>query len=414
MAQQHCQEIIARVPERLWSQFIKIAADQRAASYTETWRENAHQFFQQLLKQAGDSMINELATSMQLFEPNAPEFFDTLVGIDSRVARSWDHHKRSQIRARLRQTSAVKMRSDEIHSWAILCAQDGFEPEDLELLQDKFTILARFLGREEELLQNRRIPIIQLIEQLIQADITSSTTASGCKYLFPTVLFEQDESDEFAQTTTSIVDEIIRRFLRYDKHRELAEDVRKWATPLIVQFLKATQLFWLECSEDNPDDVALPFAAREELENRNPLAIPPEFQNTIGLILKGTLLSEWLSEESYSGEIFRTQLTDSDFNAHDLDRASFEESTTEIDDFWQLRLGVRISPQQDQLLRVLDSEDGKRIEEIADSIETPLEEIQSNIHYLTLQGMLIQEGERYMLREDLKSLLQAESEVSDT
>lgn len=406
MAQQHCREMIERVPSRLWPQFIKLAAENRAASHTETWRENAHQFFQQLLKQVDDSMVEELTISMQLFEADAPDFFATLVGIDNRVVQFWDHHKRSQIRARLRQTSVVKMRTDEIHSWAIICAQDGLDQEDIVLIQDKFITLARFLAQEEELLQRQKIPIIQIIEQLIQDDTTSSTTASGCKYLFSTVLFKQGESDEFSQRITSIIDEIIRRFLRDNKHRELVENIRKWSTPLLAQFLKSSQLFWLECSEDNPEDVVVPFVAREELENRNPLAVPQEFQHVIGLILNKELLPEWLSEQSSAGGIFLAQLTDYDFNAHGLDRSSFEDASTEPNDFWWSRLGVLISSQQDQLLKVVGmNEDGTQIAEVANILNVLPEDIESDINYLILQGMLVQQNERYKLREDLQALI---------
>lgn len=412
----HCREIIERVPRRLWPQFVKIAAEERGGSHTEIWREKAHQFFQELLKHASDSMVTELTSSMQLFERESPEFFATLVGIDSRVARTWDHHKRSQIRTRLRQTSAVRLRPDEIHAWAILCAQDGFEEEDLTLIQGKFPVIARYLAHEKELLLKQKLPLVQLIDDLLRDDSTSTVTAGGCQHLFPTSLFEDSNSEEFKHVIASIVSEIIGRFLRDDKHRSLIEDVRKWCTPLIVQFLSSAEMFWLECSEDNPDDVVLPFFAREELQKRHPLAIPASFNDTVGLILKGELLPDWRVENSSPGEVFFNQLTDSDFSEHGLDRTAFRKfrDRVELDEFWLTRLGVKISPQQDSLLKALVDKDGMSVEDLANTLDTPLAEIEADIRYLSLQGMLLQQDEKHLLREDLRALLLPSSEESDS
>lgn len=409
----HCREIVDRVPRRLWPQFVKIAAEERSKSHTETWRKNAYTFFRHLVKLADDQMVEELAMAMQAFEPSSPEFFAVLVGIDRRVVSFWDHHKRSQTRYHLRQSSAVRLRPEEVHAWAVICEQDGLDDDDLDLLRDKFVALARFLP-EEELIIKQRPRIVQLIEVLLRDDSVSSSVAGGCRHLFPTTLFDRDESEGWSQTITSIVDEIIRRFVRDDKHRKLVETVQEWNSMLIIQLLESAQLFWSECSEDNPEDVVLLFEARNELEKRNPLSVPSAFLDTIGLILDGSLFPEWRTEQSIVGANFFAQLSESDFGALDIDPASFDwfPADSETNEFWGAKLGARITERQDQLLGLLAG-NGKTVQELSSLAKIPQEDVTQDIKYLLLQGMIAQEDDRFMAREDLKSVISASRETLD-
>lgn len=407
MISTHCREIIERVPPRLWPLFFKTAADKRGDTHTETWRNNAYTFFGQVFAYADDSLINDLALSVQSFESKSLEFFAVLGGIDKRVSHLLGHHKRTQIRARLRQSSAMKLRSDEVHAWATICAEDGFESDDLDLLRDKFAPLARFLLAEEHLLEKRQLEIIDVIEKLIRNDETSRMAAMGCKNLFPTKLFDHINTDQMHLLVTNILNEVIVRFLDEPKHRELMDEVKKWNSSLLVKLLESAPRFLVECSEDNPEDVVFLFYAKQELENRYYYAIPTSFADTIRSVLKGSLMPEWNSDESTVGRIFRSQLNAEELSERIITTKPQEqiEIPQETDEFWYSRLGVKVSPRQEQLLSLFTKYGGMSAVDIVEITDSALDEVSQDIQYLELQALIVRQDEKYTLREDLHSLL---------
>lgn len=403
----HCREITERVPRRLWPQFVKIAAEERGTSHTDIWRTNAYKFFEDLLTLSEGHLTDELAVSMQAFESKSPSFFAVLVGINGRVAQFWGHQKRSQIRNHLRNSSVTKVRADEVHAWATICAEDGFEDDDLSLLHSKFVVLSRFLATEEYLFEKRRKEILDAIESLIRDDNTSSTAAIGFRHLFPTSLFSHVNTVEMNLSVNNIVNEVIVRFVHDSKHHELIDRVKEWNSTLLIKLLESASRFLVECSEDNADDVALLFDARKELENRNPLAVPASFADTIKSILNGSLMSEWNSDESIVGQTFRSLLTPDELSERVITSKHPDqyEVLPEIDDFWYSRLGVRISPRQDQLLRLCSEDGGMSPTSLAHITGFTLEDINQDAAYLELQALLVRADDKYSLREDLHSFV---------
>lgn len=405
IAADHCREILERVPQRLWVQFVKIAADERGVSTTDTWQKNAHAFFSELIKAADDSTISAVANAFMAFESKSSSFFDQLAGIDRRVAEHMGKQKRSQVRDRLRQSNVVAIRTDgTVHAWATLCAIDGLEDEDLELLRARFQYLAKSLAEEAQLFTAQRQPIIRVVGELLTDDTTSSDAARGCLHLFPTSLFDYDEEDERSRHAVQvIVEELIRRFVRDERHYALLENVKLWHSKLIIQLLERSSLYWTECSEDRPDHVGLLFDARDELVNRNPMTIPSAFSAAIRDILLGKLRPEWLVEESEAGQVFYSRLTESDYNEAGVVLVRDEDIWG--DDYWRSQLGVDISSTQVMILELSAAREGVTAEQVAGNLIISTDEAKQDIEYLVLQALLIFKDGRYFLREDLRPLI---------
>lgn len=415
----YCQELIQRVPKRLCPQFIKIAAQERGRSHTDVWRANAHIFFGHLLQFADDSLIPELTGSVQMFEAVAPDFFATLVGLEPRTARAFGQQKRLQIRRRLRNSTASAMRPDEIHAWAVICAEDGFEAADRDLLHEKFPAMARHIKIENDFLSKRRKDIVELISVLLQSDSTSTMAAGGCIHLFPTNTFDQIESSSEEETEawkdaiSSIITQVISRFIRDDKHRALISKVRTWNSTLLMELLRSATTFWRECSEDFPEDVNILFDARDELRNRYSAVVPPTFYVTLRHIWEGRLLPEWHTEESEAGGIFRSRVSEADLDEAMASTQEVIDSTGVSDISWEDRLGVNVSPFQDHILRLIGSNGPVTNDRVAELLGVSVDDAQPGLDYLTIQGLLLRKDELFILRDDIKDMIAANPEASD-
>lgn len=302
-AREHCLMIIEKVPRRLWPQFPRMAAAERPTSPSEVWRTNAICFFRVLLNEADDGLAQQIASSMQGFEAGAPDFFATLVGLDGRVSKFWDEQKRAQARSRLSAAAVGRIAGDEVRAWAKICAVDGFDERDLELLRQRIGPLSRHLTSEEEFFRQRGDELRVLLRQMVGDDSTSSQAALACRSLFPTSLFGDQDA-----TTQQILCLAIERFVRDDKYRGLLESAAQWTDSLLVTFLQVSGRFVLECGEDNPDDIMVLLNTARELARRAPIRIPPEFAQTVNSVLRGDIQAEWGDEDSVVGATFRAQL----------------------------------------------------------------------------------------------------------
>lgn len=302
--QEHCRMIIHKVPERLWSQFARVAAEKRPAGQSEAWLRNAATFFRELLSCAADPTAKQVASALQGFEAGSPDFFAALVGMDNRVSLFWDEQKRAQARARLISVSGTRVTPDIVHSWAVIAVVDGFQEADRDLIRQKFGYIAKHLVGEKRLLMDRRGDLLALLQSMLLDDATSVQASIALGYLVGTDLF-----GEPSEPMQVIVETLIERFVRDERYRRLLQQISQWATPLINTFLEQAELFLLECSDENPDDVIMLFDAAREVCRRMPTQVPDAFSVLINRVLRKEMLPEWASTSSTVGRVFHTQLS---------------------------------------------------------------------------------------------------------
>lgn len=300
---EHCRAIAQKVPERSWPQFASIAAQLRPGPHSEIWERNALSFFRVLLSLSDDSTARQIAAGFQGFEANSPDFFSILVGIDNRVEKFWDLQKRAQARARLTAASAVRITPEHVHSWAVICAADGLEEADKDLLRQKWGGISRHLAKEKEFLQKRRTDLMKLLQEMLLEDATSSQALYAIGSLASSRL-----CDEQSESMRIIVKTIIERFTGDQAYRKLIEKVVDWTGAMLITLLEESELFLQECSNDNPDDSLYLLDAARELAHRSPSEIPQGFEDVVNRLLKKEILAEWAEEESEVGTVFRRQL----------------------------------------------------------------------------------------------------------
>lgn len=300
--QEHCRAIIHKVPERLWSQFARAAAEKRPSGQSEVWLRNATTFFRELLLCAGDQTAKQVASSLQGFEAGSPDFFATLVGLDNRVTMFWDEQKRAQARARLINVSGTRVTPDIVHSWAVICAADGFQNADRDLLRQKFGFVSKHLLGEKRLLRDRRDDLLGLLQSMLLDDATSGQAVVALGHLMGSDLF-----GEPSEPLQIIIETLIERFARDPRYRKLLQQVSQWTTPLVATLIEQAELFLLECADDNPDDVIILFDAAREICRRVPGQMPETFPVVVNRVLKREILPEWTPTSSV-GRVFHSQL----------------------------------------------------------------------------------------------------------
>lgn len=408
-----CKEIRDQVAERLWPQFVKQAVAERGKSHSDTWRQAAYKFLRELIHAVEDQLVEAVAAPMAGFYEHDPDFFATLVGLDERTARYWGSQKRAQVRGRIRQSSAVRIRPEDVRAWAMICAMDGLEPKDTEFLREKFHLLARHLTQEKLFLNDRRREVVELIGVMLSDDAFSSTAASGCIHLFPTALFAHPQNaDEVTGNALDaavlvIVRQVIARFMRDEKHRQLMERVKQWHPILQVALLESAAEFWSECSEDNPGDVALLFDARDELKASGILSIPTEFYEAMRRINAGQIQAEWSQAESEAGQIFRARLTNADRDLLNIGVEITAPAAGDVDvaEEWHERLGVQITERQATLVKYAKAEHGRTPDELAVALSIGKSDVEQDLDRLVLQGILIRIDDRYVVSEHLRGIV---------
>jgi hypothetical protein len=281
-----------------------VAAQKKPSSQSEVWLRNATTFFRELLSKANDGVAKQIASALQGFEAGSADFFAGLVGLDERVSLFWDEQKRAQARARLLAVSAARITPEAVHSWAVICAADGLQEADRELLRQKFGYIAKYLVGEKSFLKERRTELLQLLQSTLLEGATSVQAAIALNHLVGSDLFS--EASEYAQI---VVETLIERFGRDDRYRGILQEMPQWTSALLKTFLEQTELFLAECSDENPDDVLILFDAAREVCRRAPHQIPDAFSIAVNRLLKKQTLHEWADAASSSGRVFHTQLS---------------------------------------------------------------------------------------------------------
>jgi hypothetical protein len=179
----------------------------------------------------------------------------------------------------------------EVASWANICASDGLEEPDRELVRSKLGSLARFLP--EGFVTTRKGEMLHLVAEMVETDATSDQAAVALRHLLGTTLGE-DGGDE----TKRIVGQVIQRFRDDEKYRRLLGEVWGWRDGTIACLLEMSEDFLGECSEDNPEDLVFLFEAATELTERNSHFRTPNFPKAIVAALKGEIRPEWIGEDS--------------------------------------------------------------------------------------------------------------------
>ena len=81
---------------------------------------------------------------------------------------------------------------------------------------------------------------------MVESDSTADQVAIALKNLFPTIL-----ADETSQDSERILRQVIVRFVRNEKYRALVEGMEGWKSRILAQLLELSEVFFLECDEDN-------------------------------------------------------------------------------------------------------------------------------------------------------------------
>lgn len=296
-----CDAVIGRVSKRLWPLFTKLAAEERPSASPQTWQSNAITFFRRLLAKAeGDTLAGEIAGCMQGFQAGAKDFFALLVGLDPRVERFWAQEQRASARSRLRAVSAAKVDKEEIISWANICAADGLDQEDKDLLASKFGAMARHLPNS--ILTTRSSDVLDLVIELIAEDTTSAQAAIGLGHLRSSKLMEGD-----GDRVRRLVAAIMTRSLAEDRYRQLFEDVSKWSDAALTSILEQSETFLQRCSEDDPDRIVPLFEAAQVLLEHQALVDPDAFAAIVVKAMKGEIVAGWDDPETDMNSSLRSQ-----------------------------------------------------------------------------------------------------------
>ncbi len=301
-APDHCRHTIKRVPKRLWHLFPRVAAEKRPTSASDTWRKNARTFFKILLAECDEQAIaQKILNNMHGFEAQAREFFASLVGLNVSHIHLWEDQKRAQARAILKDLLQFRSEIEYIEAWANICEHDGIEQRDKEFLRERLVFIAPSLP--DSFIRARDDDILQLLAEMAEDDGMTDRAAASLRKPFVSVLCAIP--NEYSER---LLRQIIERFTTDDKHREVVEDFKSWNDGLLIQFLKLTEEFLLQCSEDRRDDVLILFGSATELAQRNPLLIPESLTDAVKSVLSGNIQSEWQDETSETGALFKSQL----------------------------------------------------------------------------------------------------------
>jgi hypothetical protein len=304
-----CKYYFDKVPERIRPQFADLFVEQvRNGSVWNNcnpyWKANTIHFFKELMSHSTPDLARKLAQRFQSLEVLDRLLFSVLVGLDPRE-NVWDKLTRIQAKAYLRDSlSSGKVDDYIFQSYATLCSIVEFEQGDKQLFKERFSPFSEHLSQHTLLQKNRRVELFSIINDAIKDDAFKQQTIKGVIWLVSSELFSQ-EADELDQ----FVEELIESDWKEEALRELFTMGSGWSDSLKISFLKYSEKFLVEYSEDSQDDDMLVlFDIANRLLSENPLLLPPQFESTVKRLINGDIKTDWFEEEKVARRNFVRQV----------------------------------------------------------------------------------------------------------
>lgn len=303
-----CKYYFDKVPERIRPQFAALFVEQVQNgsvwnNCNPYWKENAINFFRELISSSTPDLARKITQKFQSIESTDRLLFSVLVGLDP-IENIWDNLTRIQAKAHLRDSlSSGKVDEYIFQSYATLCSIVEFDEDDKELFKERFSPFSEYLSQHTLLQKNRRTELFSIINDAIKDNALKQQTMKGISWLVSAELFSQ-EADELDQ----FVEELIESDWREEALSELFIMSSGWSDSLKNSFLKYSEKFLSECSEDYPDDVLVIFDIANRLLSENPLLIPPQFESTVKRLIGGDIKIDWFEEKGVAWRNFIGQV----------------------------------------------------------------------------------------------------------
>ena len=282
-----CRHYAMKVPERIYPQFAQIATE-HVNVCTSHWKTNALTFFSHLLENSGDEVAKKIAKKFQPIESTNRPLFSILVGLDHREAL-WDMHVRNQAKAYLREALKTgKIDEYEFNAYANICAINGLDDLDNQLLLTRFSVFSEKLAKHKYFQERRGEDILTLVLESLEDSEARDQIVKGIPDITGSEIFGSSQ-----EKTDKLIDILLKENWHDDDVSIIFKRGTDWSAPLKIAFLKRTRDFLMECSEDHPDDIFVVFEVANSILYSVPNVIPSEFENTLKEIVDGRLKPSW-------------------------------------------------------------------------------------------------------------------------
>lgn len=296
-----CRYYYKKVSERLFPQFAACISSHLSTASSSHWRTNAIIYLKELLAQCERDSAQKITDKLQSVGTKDLHLQAVLVGLDQRPSL-WDDTLQAQAKIRLRdKLQRGRIEDFDFYAYANLCALTDFEEPDKNLFIQRFSVLAEKIAQHELLQKNRDEELIKLALEALEDDANKDSVLNGLAELTTTQLFN-------AETTNiqKFVDLLIQENWMNDGVQNIFQKAVDWTPSLKICFLKNTEKYLLECSEDNPDDIVLVFEIAGNILTELPLQLPSEFESQLKQIID--VAPTWFAEQASAYSTFKGQI----------------------------------------------------------------------------------------------------------
>lgn len=296
-----CRYYMKKVPERLYPQFGDHAArHMRNCTTSAQWKSNTLVFFRHLLFDSDTSITTMISRKLNNISAVDQIFLAQLIGTDTR-GNAWDAMERSHAKITLRTLLKTGSTDENVFlSYATICAIDGLDANDLEVCKERLHFAAKRFAKHSLFVENQANEFLSILRTSLESQIDRNRGFGVLAEISSTPIFHSSPED-----TDAIIDHLIASNWQEDGVAAFLGECNNWHTPLMISFLVKSEAYFLECSEDIPEDIFVPFEVVTALLRSAPNYLPREFEQTLSAIVNNDISISWARER---GECYRAFL----------------------------------------------------------------------------------------------------------
>ena len=283
----HCNEIIEKVPARMWLQFPKMAADYFDSNPNENWKNKLLIFISELVSKNED-IIKELVK----FESKDPEFFYIIVGLTDKTVDYFEEAQRYCAKSELTESLQSGIIDPyKLKSWTNILVIEEFENNEKNLIKKRYPhLIEKLLENDSFIVKNRKQLFELLFELLNERDFNSSIKVIPYLLGSATICEETEQLSNLFKILLENDSNILEIY-------ELFNECTKWNIEAQSILLKNVEYYFEFCSDNYNRTIYLIFEAADNILKTMPQELPKELEDTILKVLKGDLSYDWYEEK---------------------------------------------------------------------------------------------------------------------
>lgn len=284
----HCNEIIEKVPRRLWLHYPKIAADYFGSNPSNEWKNNFLIFTSELV-----SFYDEINKELVVFESKEQLFFHSIVGLTEKTTKSFEEAKRYNAKCDLSnilQTGTIDPYI--LKSWANILTVEELEENEKILIKKRYPQLVEALLENHPFIEKNRVLLFEISIELLNDRNFNASLEVIPHLLGSSIMCEESEQ------LSNLIKALFEIDLEILENRKLFDRCIDWDYKAQVVYLENIKCYLDLLSYTDKLSIIPIFEVARNILKVIPQELPEEFEETIYAIITGDVSYDWVVDDN--------------------------------------------------------------------------------------------------------------------